>query len=144
MGDRVQASSGTRRIPFLAHLGVELVAFGAGRSSLAMVLAPEHRNSMDVAHGGVVMTLLDAAMAIAGRAAHTDDYDDPINCLTVEMKTTFIAPGRGSLTAQGTCVHKGRSLMFCEGEVRDAAGALVARASGTFKPWTARQTGADA
>jgi uncharacterized protein (TIGR00369 family) len=134
----------SRRIPFLDHLGVEVVAFGQGRASLSLTLVPGHLNSMAVAHGGVVMTLLDAAMAIAGRAAHTDNYDDPINCLTVEMKTTFIAPGRGSLLVHGTCVHKGRSLMFCEGEARDASGQLVARSSGTFKALTSRDSGADA
>jgi uncharacterized protein (TIGR00369 family) len=125
----------SRRIPFLAHLGIEVTAFGQGRTSLSMPVAPEHRNSMGVAHGGVVMTLLDAAMAIAGRAAHTDDYDDELSVITVEMKTSFMAPGRGDLVAHGVCVHRGGSLMFCEGEARDEAGAVVARSSGTFKLW---------
>jgi uncharacterized protein (TIGR00369 family) len=125
----------SRRIPFLAHLGVEVVEFGQARATLSMAVAPEHRNSMDVAHGGVVMTLLDAAMAIAGRASHTDDYDADLNVITVEMKTTFMSPGRGSLVARGHCVHRGGSLMFCEGEARDESGAVVARSSGTFKLW---------
>jgi uncharacterized protein (TIGR00369 family) len=132
-----------RRIPFLDHLGVELLEFGAGRARLAMPLAPHHFNSMQVSHGGVVMTLLDAAMAIAGRAAHTDDYDSDVNCITVEMKTTFMAPGRGSLSVTGQCLHRGASLMFCEGEARDESGALVARGSGTFKLWRPGRGGVD-
>jgi uncharacterized protein (TIGR00369 family) len=130
-----------RRIPFLDHLGVELVSFGQGRCELAITVRPELCNSMQVAHGGVVMTVLDAALAIAGRAAHTDDYDAPVNTITVEMKTTFIRPGAGRLTIRAECVHKATSLMFCEGEARDAQGRLVARASGTFKLWIPRPDG---
>lgn len=127
-----------RRIPFLDHLGVELVSFGQGRSELAITVRPELCNSMQVAHGGVVMTVLDAALAIAGRAAHTDDYDAPVNTITVEMKTSFIRPGAGRLVVKAECVHKATSLMFCEGEMRDEKGGLVARASGTFKLWIPR------
>jgi uncharacterized protein (TIGR00369 family) len=130
-----------RRIPFLDHLGVEIVEFGQGRAELAIEVRPQLCNSMQVAHGGVVMTVLDAALAIAGRAAHTDDYDAPINTITVEMKTSFIRPGAGRLVVRAECVHKATSLMFCEGEARDAEGRLVARASGTFKLWTARPGG---
>ncbi len=136
-----------RRIPFLDHLGVELVGFGQGRSELAITVRPELCNSMQVAHGGVVMTVLDAALAIAGRAAHTDDYDAPVNTITVEMKTSFFRPGAGRLTVRAECVHKATSLMFCEGEARDEAGRLVARANGTFKLWAPgsarRPSGAD-
>ena len=127
-----------RRIPFLDHLGVALVAFGQGRAELSLELRPELCNSMQVAHGGVVMTMLDAALAIAGRAAHTDDYDAPVNTITVEMKTSFIRPGAGRLKVTAECVHKATRLMFCEGEARDGQGRLVARASGTFQLWLPR------
>jgi uncharacterized protein (TIGR00369 family) len=132
-----------RRIPFLDHLGVEVLGFGQGRSSLAVNVRPELCNSMQVVHGGVLMTVLDAALAIAGRAAHTDDYDAPVNAITVEMKTTFVRPGTGRLTISAECVHKASSLMFCEGEARDEAGRLVARANGTFKLWTRREGSAE-
>lgn len=127
-----------RRIPFLDHLGVELVSFGQGRAELAIAVRPELCNAMQVAHGGVLMTVLDAALAIAGRAAHTDDYDAPVNTITVEMKTSFLRPGAGRLVVSAQCVHKATSLMFCEGEARDDAGRLVSRASGTFKLWLPR------
>lgn len=127
-----------RRIPFLDHLGVEVLAFGQGRTELAIEILPHLCNSMEVAHGGVVMTVLDAALAIAGRAAHTDDYDSPLNAITVEMKTSFLRPGAGRLKVTAECVHKATSLMFCEGEARDAQGRLVARASATIKLWVPR------
>jgi len=98
---------------------------------------------MKVAHGGVLMTVLDAAMAIAGRAAHTDDYDAPVNTITVEMKTSFVRPGAGRLAVRAECVHKAATLMFCEGEVRDEQGGLVARGNGTFKLWVPRAGSAE-
>jgi acyl-CoA thioesterase len=46
-------------------------------------LHARHLNSWNVAHGGVIMTLLDVAMAVAGRSL------DPSagGGVTVEMKT---------------------------------------------------------
>ena len=142
-GDMQFPDGKRRRIPFLDHLGVELVAFGQGRSELAITVRPELCNSMQVAHGGVVMTVLDAALAIAGRAAHTDDYDAPLNTITVEMKTSFIRPGAGRLVVRAEWVHKASSLMFCEGEARDEQDRLVARANGTFKLWVPRAGAAE-
>ena len=38
-----------------------------------------------------------------------------------------------SLTAEGRVLRGGKTLVFCEGEVRDAAGHLVAKGVGTFR-----------
>ena len=116
------------RIPFVDKLGFELVEWQPGVSELAVELQPDLCNSWSVAHGGVLMTLLDIAMAVAARSA------DPqaLGAITVEMKTTFIGPCRGTLVAEGVCIHAGNSVSFCEGEARDAGGRVVARASGTF------------
>ena len=117
-----------RPIPYASLLGIRLRSRGAGRAELEMDLRPELMNSWDAAHGGVLMTLLDIAMAVAARSA------DPqaLGAITVEMKTTFIGPCRGTLVAEGVCIHAGNSVSFCEGEARDAGGRVVARASGTF------------
>jgi uncharacterized protein (TIGR00369 family) len=117
-----------RLIPFATHLGIQLKEQGGGRTVLTLELRPELMNSFQSAHGGVIMTLLDIAMA---RAACTLD-DRAVGAITVEMKTSFIGACKGAITAEGTCLHLGSSVAFCEGEIRDAAGKLVAKASGTF------------
>ena len=128
-------------IPFIEAMGVELTAIGDGRATAVMTPRPEHMNSWAVVHGGVMMTLLDFVMAMAGRSAHPELAEaaagDGGN-LTVEMKTTFIRPGTGRLTIKGLCVHAGRSLSFCESEIVDDEGQILARASGTFKFWSRR------
>ncbi len=117
-----------RNIPFASHLGIRIKEKGDGRAVLELDLRPELMNSYDAAHGGVVMTLLDIAMAVAARTR-----DATANgAITVEMKATFIGIGQGTLIAEGRCLHLGRQVAFCEGDMHDAAGKLVAKASGTF------------
>jgi uncharacterized protein (TIGR00369 family) len=50
-------------IPFMRLLGAELVRAVDGEAEIALTLADEHMNSWGVGHGGVVMSLLDVAMA---------------------------------------------------------------------------------
>ena len=45
-----------------------------GRARATMTPRPEHMNSWSVLHGGVLMTMLDFVMAMAGRSAR-DDLD---------------------------------------------------------------------
>jgi acyl-coenzyme A thioesterase PaaI-like protein len=60
--------------------------------------------------------------------------------MTVELKVSFIEPGEGKLIAEGRCLRAGKSLAFCEGEVRDQSGKLVAKALGTFMLRRARNS----
>ena len=129
------------RIPFLRLLGVQLQDAPPGRSRLLLPeLKPEHLNSLSAAHGGVVMTLLDVAMA---RAARNVEGRDGGPVVTVEMSSRFLRPGGGPLTATGEVLHAGRSLCSCQAEVRDARGRLVASAAGTFKYWKGTTGGVD-
>ena len=59
-------------IPFIKDLGIEFVSADNGRAVVALDLAPRHLNSWSVAHGGVLMTLLDVAMATAVRPGVSD------------------------------------------------------------------------
>jgi uncharacterized protein (TIGR00369 family) len=118
-------------IPFVKDLGIEFVSADNGRAVLALDLTPRHLNSWSVAHGGVLMTLLDVAMAVAGRSL------DPAagGGVTVEMKTSFLQPANAAtrLIASAHAFHRTNSLAFCDGEVRDTEGRLIAKAMGTFK-----------
>jgi uncharacterized protein (TIGR00369 family) len=119
-------------LPFIDHLGVERVHSDTGRALLALDIKPAFRNSWNAAHGGVIMTLLDSAMSLAARL-HLQGT--PGGILTIEMNAKFISPGIGArLSAEGKVVGGGRSTLFCEAEVRDEAGKLVAKSMGTLKP----------
>lgn len=118
-------------VPFLDDLGVDFLDAPVGEGRVTLALAPRHLNSWKVAHGGVIMALLDVAMAIAGRSLDPDARGG----VTVEMKTSFLQPAEagGRLTAHGKAFHRSQTMSFCEGEVRDAHDRLIAKALGTFK-----------
>jgi uncharacterized protein (TIGR00369 family) len=122
------------RIPFIEHLGVTLERFEPGVAALAIELREELTNTWGVAHGGVLMTLLDVAMAHAARTPSEQGAAiEAGGVVTVEMKTTFMRPGVGRLVAEGTRLHRTATMAFCEGAVRDAGGKIVGHATGTFK-----------
>ncbi len=118
-------------IPFVKDLGIEFIRAENGHAVLALDLTPRHLNSWNVAHGGVLMTLLDVAMAAAGRTL------DPAagGGVTVEMKTNFLQPANAGtrLLASGHAYHRSSAMAFCDGEVRDTEERLIAKAMGTFK-----------
>lgn len=120
-------------IPFVEQLGFELHSIGDGQAELRVDLKEGHLNSWEVAHGGVLMTLLDVAMAHAARSIHRDQPDFGPGVVTVEMKTSFMRPGEGELRAAGKLLHRSTTMAFCEGSVIGEDGKLCAHATGTFK-----------
>jgi uncharacterized protein (TIGR00369 family) len=120
-------------VPFVDHLGFELVRFQDGEAEIHLVPRDEHLNSWSVVHGGVLMTLLDVVMAHAARSPNEGGLPDTRGVVTVEMKTSFVRPGLGPLTAHGKVLHQSTTLAFTEGAVTDEDGELVAHATGTFK-----------
>jgi uncharacterized protein (TIGR00369 family) len=121
------------KIPFVELLGLELRRFEPGIAEVAMPVRDELTNSWSVAHGGATMTLLDVAMAHAARSPHEGQTEPQPGVVTVEMKTSFLRPGLGTVLARGTVLHRSASMAFCEGSVFDADGVLIAHATGTFK-----------
>ena len=121
------------RIPFVEELGLELWAFGGGKAELRVDLAEAHLNSWQVAHGGVLMTMLDVAMAHAARSTQSHEPGHGPGVATIEMKTSFMRPAEGRLRALGTLLHRTTTMAFTEGSVFDDAGRLCAHATATFK-----------
>ncbi len=119
------------QIPFLNELGVEFLGMGEGRAQIALELAHRHMNSWQVTHGGVVMTLLDVAMSLAGRSLDPQSRAG----VTVEMKTSFLQPAGTPgtrIVATGHAFHRSTTMCFCEAELHDGE-RLLAKAMGTFK-----------
>ncbi len=121
------------RIPFVEGLGLTLHRFEGGQAELRLHVAPAHHNSFAVAHGGVLMTLLDVAMAHAARSPMLPDGEPFPGVVTIEMKTSFMRPGTGTLRVEGKVLSASASLAFTEGKVFDGQGKLCAHATATFK-----------
>jgi len=115
-------------IPFVQHLGFELVQFEDGESEIRYGARPEHLNSFGVTHGGACMTLLDVTMAAAARSV-----DRQMGVVTIEMKTSFMQPARGILSGKGRLMHRTATMAFTEATIYDPDGKPCAHATGTFK-----------
>jgi acyl-CoA thioesterase len=121
-----------REAPFMDYLGMKTYADENGKRRMVLTLEHHHLNVALNTHGGVILTLLDVAMASACRLQDSQQR----SCVTIEMKTSFLR----SSGVEGECIeahgivrHVTRSLAFCDGELRGANGELYAIASGTFK-----------
>jgi uncharacterized protein (TIGR00369 family) len=115
-------------IPFVNHLGFDLVLFDGGHSEIVYEPRPEHMNSFSVTHGGACMTLLDVSMATAARSIQQD-----MGVVTIEMKTSFMQPARGPLRGKGRLMHRTATMAFTEATIVDAEGKVCAHSTGTFK-----------
>ncbi len=114
-------------IPFVGFCSIEPIESGDGRSRLEVVVERHHANQMGVAHGGLLMTLLDVCMGSAARSAVGS------NVITVDMQTAFLAPATGRLVGRGRVVRAGKSLVFVEAEITNAEGEIVCRGTSVFK-----------
>jgi uncharacterized protein (TIGR00369 family) len=128
-------------IPFVEALGFELLRFVNGEAHIAMTPRAQHLNSWSVVHGGVMMTLLDVAMAHAARCPMEGALPDSRGVVTVEMKTGFMRPGIGRLLARARVLHTTASLAFCEAGIYGEDEKLMAHATGTFKDLKALPAG---
>ena len=88
-------------------------------------------NPMKQVQGGYLCAMLDECMSVACMVASKMTAVAP----TAEMKTSFFRPALpGTLKGIGRVVRWGRTLAFTEGELYDADGRLVAKATGTAVP----------
>ena len=84
-------------------------------------------------HGPVddLCAMLDECMSVACMVASGMTAVAP----TLEMKTSFLRPGKpGELRGVGRVIRWGRTIAFTEGEIYDAEGRLLAKATGTAQP----------
>lgn len=118
-----------RKVPFLEHAGITPQRARDGVSLVSCQLSEELLNNHGAGHGGLLMTLLDSAMAHAALSR----FDYAREVVTVDMHVSFIRPTHGLLQATGRVTGGGRSIAFCEGYVVDDSGEVAAKALGTFK-----------
>ena len=87
------------------------------------------QNSIQVAHGGILATIADAAMGgLASRAAPTGK-----NVVTTTLTMNYIATSTAQqLIAKGTFIHKGNRTFVMACTIEDHEGKKLATATATF------------
>ena len=115
--------------PFARWMGMELVSIGDGSAEFRLRMEPHHRNPGGIAHGGVIASMLDAAIGLALRSKMGTGSTH----VTVQLQVNYLKPIReGAMTARGAAVYSGSRMGYGEGTLLDEDGAVLARANATF------------
>ena len=118
--------------PAMRTLGLSLACLAPGEVELAMDYSPAFTQQNGFVHAGIITAALDNACGVAAFTLMPKEAD----ILTVEFKTSLLAPARGErFTFQAAVVKPGRTLTFCEAKafaMRDGVATLVATMTGTL------------
>jgi acyl-CoA thioesterase len=117
--------------PMHRLLGIQVIEWGDGTSTLSCTPKADFQNFMGRMHGGFVATLIDAAL---GSAVLTK-IPEGVYVGTVDLNVKFVGKievDTGQLKITGKVLHAGRSMLTAEARIEDATGKLYAHGSGTF------------
>jgi len=116
--------------PIQELLDFDLVDVTGGTATFCYRPNARHLNPLGTVHGGVAMTLLDSA---AGAAVHST-LGDGCGYTTLETKVNLVRavrPTTGPLLAEGSVVHRGRTVATAESRLVAEDGTLYAHATST-------------
>jgi uncharacterized protein (TIGR00369 family) len=116
--------------PIADLLGFDLVEAESGRAVFEGTPEYRHYNPIGTVHGGFALTLMDSCMSCAVQTMlkQGEIYT------TLELKVNLvraITKDTGLIRATGRLIHRGRTTGTAEGDVRDAAGNLLAHGTTT-------------
>jgi len=116
-------------VPFARLLGIEVDSVEPGHAVLSMQLRHEHMRNNAIAHGGVIATLIDSAMAIAIMAL----LEENERTVTVDLTIHYLRPvTEGVAKASARVVRAGRKVVTVSAELFDRDGKLAATAISTY------------
>ncbi|MBI2526093.1 MAG: PaaI family thioesterase [Candidatus Rokubacteria bacterium] len=124
---RAQANS------FWRHLGIEVDEAREGWVRLRVPIRDALRNAPGAPlHGGVLSTLVDAAVGAALGTLHAASAGG-VGQTTLDLNVSFLAAaGEGEVFAEGRILRRGRTIAFGEATITDPAGRLVAVGRATY------------
>ncbi|WP_448029381.1 PaaI family thioesterase [Bradyrhizobium liaoningense] len=129
--------------PAMRTLGISIVSLVPGRVELAMPYASAFTQQNGFVHAGIITAGLDNACGVAAFTLMPREAD----ILTVEFKTTLLAPARGDrFVFRAEVVKPGRTLTFCEAKAfaeHDGKTTLIATMTGTLMAMLPRIAASD-
>ena len=106
-----RARASFARQPAMALLGAEIEKMAAGEVHLAMPFDARFTQQHGFIHAGFITTVLDTAAGIAAFTLMPEDA----GVLTIELKTSLMAPARGEqFRFEGRVLKPGRNVIFTE------------------------------
>jgi len=121
--------------PFGDLIGLQFVKCEGGQSRCTLEVGQRLLNPHSVVHGGVLYSMADTGM---GGAMYTVMDKDEL-CATIEVKITYFKAVRsGTLVCDTRIISRGRRTTALESDIT-CDGRLVAKASGTFSVFRAKE-----
>ncbi|MBO9506721.1 PaaI family thioesterase [Thalassospira sp. A3_1] len=115
-----------------AYLGYRIVEWEEDRAVVELEIRDHHRNRAGILHGGVIATLMDTASGCA--VCYCAVPGNVRKSLTLSLTTNFIGMATGgTVRVEGRKQGGGRKIVFTEATAYNAAGEVIATATGTFK-----------
>jgi uncharacterized protein (TIGR00369 family) len=116
---------------FPQELGLKLEEVREDYSRMRLPYRPELRQPAGVVHGGAIASLIDTVV-VPAIGAH---YDRVPVMLTIDMQLRYLGAARKTdLIAEGWITRRGRSVVFCQAEVRaESDGSPVAEGWLTYQ-----------
>ena len=117
---------------FSRLMGMTLVAREDGRAAVALTVDDRHLNTVGVAHGGILTSLMDTA---CGAAVSYQPSIDGMPVMTVSLQASYLGAGfpGDTLTATAARRGRGRRVITCQVEVHNQRGEIVGVGLGTFR-----------
>lgn len=99
-----------------------------GQAEVVVTVRPDFHHAAGAVHGALYFKSLDDSAFFAANSVVFDAF-----VLTVTFNLVLLRPvSEGVITARGRLVHRSKSMLMAESELRDAEGRALARGSGTF------------
>lgn len=129
MADATATAQIREAMPLCATLGIVAERYAPEAVVLSLDWQAELCTTGGLLHGGAIMALADSA---GGACAMLNLPPDASGTATIESKTNFLGGVRGGkVIATSTPLHRGRTTMVVETEVRDDRDRLVAKVTQT-------------
>lgn len=122
---------GRKANPFFCLMDIDPESYGDGRAELSMSVRPDMLNGVGWLQGGVYVSLIDEAMALALITVIGSDE----GIATISETTQFIKGVRdGRIRARAHVVRAGRKIIFAEGFafVEGKEDTILARTTASF------------
>lgn len=114
--------------PFFQHLGLDILQFEEGNVRIKLTIQEYLLNTNHTLHGGVYASVLDFIQSMYLRSV------TKTRCVTTNLTIHYTAPvSAGEVFAEASIISRGYKTAFVEGILKDQAGRLLAKGTGTFK-----------
>lgn len=111
---------------FGQHIAMNLVKQENGEAEVELTVEDYHLNSQKIAHGGVLLAMMDLAMGAAASSLAG-------SVVTMDLHYRFFRPARRGerLCAKGNVLKKGEAILVTKGTMY-SEGQVLGEASGQF------------